>query len=351
MTEQESTLNGDQRQVLQFVYDKFRERGAWVTFGEIDRPLRRLGLQPDSIIENIPRDLILPFQAGRLQPIHRDELQLTLKGIAACEGGQADIDRFLRLLPWLAERELNFEPSDNSAESLKVTVSEIKEFLGLQDRDIGDAALLRQIIGLQRWGWSGGEAADGKWFVQVTRDIGRFTQVRTLDDYLEAIAKWEEEGKRQYVKIPDEFYGTVPGISSTEDSPQPAAGYVSATVIFELEAAATSSVWNCAKLLQLLRELNNSYVAGDAYSAQAMLRAILDHIPPLFGYADFKEVASNYAWGQTDRRYMKRLLEFKAQADDVLHRQISRSRDLIAIDDLPQAIAVKRLIQQCTSLM
>lgn len=222
---QEPVLNGEQHQVLQFVYDRFRERGTWVTFGEVDRPLRRLGLKPDSIIESMPRGLLLPFQAGRLQPIHRDQLQLTLKGIAACEGGQVDIEHFLLLLPWLAERELNFEPSDNSAgELLRVTASEIKEFLELPDEDTAAITRLRQIIGLQRWGWSGGELAGGEWFVQVGRDIGRFARGHSLDDYLDVMAKWEEEDKRPYVTIPDDFYGMVPGVPSTEEEAQPGGG-------------------------------------------------------------------------------------------------------------------------------
>ena len=36
------------------IYDKFRERGTWTTFGGIDRPLRMLGLKPDAIIESMP---------------------------------------------------------------------------------------------------------------------------------------------------------------------------------------------------------------------------------------------------------------------------------------------------------
>ena len=54
------------------------------------------------------------------------------------------------------------------------------------------------------------------------------------------------------------------------------------------------------------------------------MRAIVDHVPPLFGYKDFAEVASNYAWSATDRSYMKRLLDTKKQADEALHRQMSK---------------------------
>jgi hypothetical protein len=39
---------------------------------------------------------------------------------------------------------------------------------------------------------------------------------------------------------------------------------------------------------------------GNAYAAHALLRAILDHIPPLLGWADFKAAANNYSWSRSD---------------------------------------------------
>jgi hypothetical protein len=331
------------------IYDHFRERGTWTAFGEVDRPLRRLGLKPDATIESIPRDLLLPFQAGRRQPIARDELQLSLRGIAVCEGGQEDIDLFLRLIPWLAERELSFEPGDDGVdENLRVTASEIKAFLQLPDDPTGAIGRLRQIINLQRWGWSGGELTGGEWYVQVGRDISRFTELHTLDDYIEVMGKWEEEGRRPYATIPDDFYGTVPGIFDLEYETQPAGNtYVSAAIVASIDAATAQSGWNCDKLQGLVHELNDNHARGSAYSAHAMLRAILDHIPPLFSCRDFKEVVSNYSWGRTDQRYMKRLLEFKDQADDVLHRQISKRADVFGIEDMPQRAWVNRLLQEC----
>jgi hypothetical protein len=47
--------------------------------------------------------------------------------------------------------------------------------------------------------------------------------------------------------------------------------------------------------------LNDNYSRGNAYAAHALLRAILDHIPPLLGCADFKAAANNHSWSRTDR--------------------------------------------------
>jgi len=53
---------------------------------------------------------------------------------------------------------------------------------------------------------------------------------------------------------------------------------------------------------------------------------------------------------RTDRSYMRKLLDFKLQADDVvLHRQISGKADLLSLDDVPPRAWANRLLQECTS--
>ncbi len=348
MTVQEP-MSEEQLVVLQAVYDRFCERGTWTTFGDVDRPLRRLGLVPDAIVATLAADLLLSFDASRALPIARDELRLSLKGIAACNGGQEDIDYFLRLVPWLAERELEFSPDDEHPEAdLRVTVAEIREHLQLLDDPAGVIDRLRRLIDLQRWDWSNGEIQPGEWYVQVDRSIYRFAHVKTLDDYVDVIAKWEEEGKRSYAAIPVELFDPAFGYSGTEYQPEPPADtYVSQITVAAIEAATEQSTLNCGKLLRLIAELNDDYTSGRAYSAHAMLRALLDHVPPILGCSDFNAVANNYGWSLTDKRYMKRLVEFRVQADDVLHRQISKQADVLDIEDMPQRAAINILLQLC----
>jgi len=52
--------------------------------------------------------------------------------------------------------------------------------------------------------------------------------------------------------------------------------------------------FDLTKLIELCKELNECY-DNESFLAVAMLvRAILDHIPPIFGYDSFAEIASNY---------------------------------------------------------
>lgn len=123
--------------------------------------------------------------------------------------------------------------------------------------------------------------------------------------------------------------------------------YVDAQVVAALGVNDLPDRYDRSKLLRLIDELNDNHLRGNTYAAHALLRAILDHVPPLLGCADFRAAANNYPWSRTDKAYMRRLLDFKLQADDVLHRQISARTDLLSLDDMPPRAWVNRLIQEC----
>ncbi|QND39688.1 hypothetical protein HB771_22560 [Rhizobium leguminosarum bv. viciae] len=68
----------------------------------------------------------------------------------------------------------------------------------------------------------------------------------------------------------------------------------------------SSTAFDLTKLIRLCEELNLAF-ATESYLSMAMLtRAIVDHIPPIFGMKNFTEVASNYG-GSTLKRELKNL--------------------------------------------
>ncbi len=166
----------------------------------------------------------------------------------------------------------------------------------------------------------------------------------TPDDWL--IAKLCED-------VTDEFVTEPPGRSEAPQGqllPPPSprvAPYVDEKLTAAIRAKDKTSRLDCTKFLSLIHELNDNGARGNAYAAHALLRAILDHVPPILGYTGFAEVANNHGWTQTDKRYVKKLLDFKLQGDDVLHRQISEKADLIGMDDLPPRTWINRLLQEC----
>lgn len=123
--------------------------------------------------------------------------------------------------------------------------------------------------------------------------------------------------------------------------------YVDAKVVGAVRAKDGQGQFDVTKLLALISELNDNYASSHTYASHALLRALLDHVPPAFGCANFREVANNYPWKPTDKRYMKKLADFRDQADDALHRQISAKADLLSFDDMPASVCVGRLLQEC----
>jgi hypothetical protein len=102
-----------------------------------------------------------------------------------------------------------------------------------------------------------------------------------------------------------------------DDGPR---AYISPRVFDQLRTAPKGR-WNTTKLIALADELDACVQAGHVYASHAVLRALLDHVPPLFGQPSFSAVASNHSWGRTDKRYVGRLNTFRDQGDDALMRR------------------------------
>ena len=63
-------MTGQEKVVLQAIYDHFREHGAWPTFITIDRPIRREHRwDTGAIILSLPESLIVQPRPGNLRPI------------------------------------------------------------------------------------------------------------------------------------------------------------------------------------------------------------------------------------------------------------------------------------------
>lgn len=167
----------------------------------------------------------------------------------------------------------------------------------------------------------------------------------TPDDWL--IANFCEDVTDQLITAPPGG-AVVPPIAPSQLTPinNP---YVNQQITDDIQAKDGKSQFNVSKLLRLIEELNDNYERKNSYAAHAMLRAILDHIPPILGQSDFNAVANNYSWGRTDKRYLRKLADFRDQADDALHRQISSQADLLDFDDMPASVCIDRLLQECAT--
>jgi hypothetical protein len=447
-------LTQQERAVLQAIYNYFREHGTWPTFITIDRPIRREHRwDTGAIILNLPASLIVDPRPGNLRPIERDELRLCLLGIQACDGSADDIERFVRTLSWLAEREETYEPPPGSGDELpQVTCQEVADYLGLDQNEQLLLKRLYAMLQLDHWGLGSSGSNDGSWYVRLGQDIWRFRDVHTVGDVIAAREAWLAEGRPPTPKasepvptwyhhvrlsvneqrrrnrywldlteealesqilapyfegraivddgvitkvgdiaqiqiirteqpsgklprrslagegviyvgndtwrsvvsngtdVTNEFITGAPDRPTAERLPLPAqisSPYVDVRVVKAIRACEGQCQFDVTKLLALVNELNDNYASRHTYASHALLRAVLDHVPPAFGYASFREVANNHPWKPTDKRYMKKLADFRDQADDALHRQISAKADLLSFEDMPSSVCVDRLLHEC----
>lgn len=119
-------------------------------------------------------------------------------------------------------------------------------------------------------------------------------------------------------------------VDSRADSPSSGreSSYVNPNRIEAIKSFPVGS-FDYRRLIRLLEELNLVY-RSEAYMATAMLiRAITDHVPPLFGVRVFSEVASNYSGTKSFKGQMQSLHNsLRHVADSNLHTQIRRNEDL-----------------------
>jgi hypothetical protein len=120
-------------------------------------------------------------------------------------------------------------------------------------------------------------------------------------------------------------------------SPPGAKPYVDPYRIAALQALGQGR-WDFARLVELCREINVAAAHRCHMSTAMLLRAILDHVPPIFGFPTFAEVANNYG-GPKDQRSFKGTMQrlqgaLRHIADMHLHSSI-RERE-----DVPTAVQV-----------
>lgn len=83
------------------------------------------------------------------------------------------------------------------------------------------------------------------------------------------------------------------------------------------------------RLIALLHELNSARRNNNYLSIAFLVRAVIDHIPPVFGFNTFIEVANNYKASASLKRQMVNLQKsLRNVADAYLHEAIRSHEDL-----------------------
>lgn len=90
-----------------------------------------------------------------------------------------------------------------------------------------------------------------------------------------------------------------------------------------------SSQWDLTRLIKLCEELNIAYSYDSFMSVAMLVRAILDHVPPILGKQIFSDVANNYSGPNSFKKSMQNLqLSLRNIADAHLHLPIRQKEVL-----------------------
>lgn len=137
----------------------------------------------------------------------------------------------------------------------------------------------------------------------------------------------------------DEFYKISPagwayidslnrGEQTDEKAMQPMTKYVDPTRLLELKAVGRAK-FDLSKLVQFCEETNHCLNSKSFFSMIMLTRAIIDHVPPIFGFSTFSEVANNYPGTKSFRESMQHLEKScRKIADQHLHGQIRSSETI-----------------------
>ncbi|MBI3903058.1 MAG: hypothetical protein HY306_09010 [Nitrosomonadales bacterium] len=107
------------------------------------------------------------------------------------------------------------------------------------------------------------------------------------------------------------------------------APFVSPERIEELRSVAAQSAYDLSRVLRLCEELNIVSKRQCHIATAVLVRALIDHVPPIFGMRDFKEVANNYAGTKSFMATAKHLDESSRKiADGLLHSHIRKTESL-----------------------
>jgi len=110
--------------------------------------------------------------------------------------------------------------------------------------------------------------------------------------------------------------------------------YISTSRINELIGLETSD-FDLTKLVQLLHEINVSSINQLHLSIAMQVRALMDHIPPMFSCENFQELANNYNGTKSFKKSMQNLQNsLRNVSDAFLHTQIRKAEVLPTVNQI-----------------
>ncbi|WP_305981789.1 hypothetical protein [Roseivirga thermotolerans] len=109
--------------------------------------------------------------------------------------------------------------------------------------------------------------------------------------------------------------------------------------------------FDLTKLVRLCEEINSNYKIGNYYSVGMLLRSLKDHIPPLFGFPNFKSVLAQYPFKSSSKKNIQNIeVSLKNISDRFLHETISKNETLPTKPEVEFKADIDVLLQEIIKL-
>lgn len=260
-------------------------------------------------------------------------LQLTLYGALLSGHGITLAGLLVRLLDLARTR---FE-QDSLIKELKS--DEIVEQLGLEPLEAKFLFLLLRLglpphtpVGISGWN------ADGSsWQVRVTDEIiDLFNSDGTtefLDEKLSAGYRSDDlcliEDRHKKLQLNGSLIAEFESRRSfAQRDDMKSSLYIAASRLEKLKAI-SGQRFDCTRLISLCEELNTCATYETPHAVILLIRTILNHVPPAFGFENFKQVAANYGGGgESFKRAAERLENHSRRVADRLAHMPIRDKEV-----------------------
>ncbi|MCC5034816.1 hypothetical protein DMH02_016715 [Streptomyces sp. WAC 00631] len=348
------TLTEDQRNLLTAIAHPWLTTGEWPLWANVQHQHDLRGKDADVLLNSLPNVGIEgPFAASYGFVFHprphvspRDRVNLTVAAsLVLPEVKMATGEPFVKVLRHMIDLYIGRPIAANDVPTVMLRSTELMaEYPYIKPwfiKVVPDLLSHEPAIST-----GGATLGDGSWEREVTRSVMQYIGVESVEDYIAKTIKIVTANAAEITTTPVE--PSEPQTFTPERAP-----YVDPALLDDLEKAARTSTWKLHKLIALCQELNDNYVARNPYACAALTRAVLDHIPPVFGHKDFKQVAAHHSFAvqRTDKAHAQKLTAFKDIADDALHRPISTAIPGIAMGDLPEPARLNAILQEVARLL
>lgn len=371
----DAELTNDQLTMLRAIAASFIADRSWPSWHFIEFSMEQAGLDARQLLQGLPRvgDEHGPY--GLIWPLPRSETSIgsderfSLSVAAARwvpELGPLLAEPYLAALRAMIDKRLGHRPGPQDTAPPVMTAADLpSSFADLPDGLSAVVARLPALLYTEPATRHGAphDSAGPDWQQTLNPEVVKYRDVRTLEDYVRRVSALKNEAAAErrpgaqasglHMSALRESLLPWPHVveASLAAARDGGEAYIRADQVQELREAGEASGWAVDKLLALVGELNSNVAAGHPYACLALIRAIMDHVPPVL---DPKAPKSTFAAAVsqlgaevsfTDKRHLQALVNSRSLGDDVMHRQASKDWSLLDTASLPSPLLVRTLIK------